>query len=225
MYKDIFYYKPLKDYEDIFFELLSKRGMTCEIQKGEFINPENFDYIYLVLDGEFNQLMHSKDGDEIIFFRITKGSIFGEEDFFDRRRTCIIYKALQNSKIKMINRSEIDMLLNDNPMLYRFFLQSTIMKNRIIMMEISNYKFNNSEGKLADFLIRLCYTEDVNIQEKQHISIVLTHKEISNRIGLNRATVTKLMNAFKKKKYIYTIGKEIIINDIEALKALTKIPI
>ena len=93
------------------------------------------------------------------------------------------------------------------------------------MMEISNYKFNDSEGKLADFLIRLYYTEDINMDMKKHISIVLTHEEIANRIGLNRTTVTKIMNKFKEKAYITISGKEIIINDIEALKSLTNIPI
>ena len=93
------------------------------------------------------------------------------------------------------------------------------------MMEISNFKFNDSEGKLADFLIRLYYTEDINMDMKKHISIVLTHEEIANRIGLNRATVTKIMTKFKEKAYITISGKEIIINDIEALKSLTNIPI
>lgn len=92
-------------------------------------------------------------------------------------------------------------------------------------MEISNYKFNDSEGKLADFLIRLYYTEDINMDMKKHISIVLTHEEIANRIGLNRATVTKIMNKFKEKAYITISGKEIIINDIDALKSLTNIRI
>ena len=225
MYKDIFDHKSQKELDNCFLEALSGCGMTCEIKKGEIINPDSSNYIFLVLEGEDNQLMYYKDGNEIIFFRITKGSIFGEEDFFDEKRTSVIYKALQNSTIKMISKNEIDIILESNPKLYRCFLQSMVIKNRMIMMEISNYKFNDSEGKLADFLIRLYYTEDINMDMKKHISIVLTHEEIANRIGLNRATVTKIMNKFKEKAYITISGKEIIINDIDALKSLTNIPI
>ena len=225
MYKDIFDHKSQKELDNCFLEALSGCGMTCEIKKGEIINPDSSNYIFLVLEGEVNQLMYSKDGNEIIFFRITKGSIFGEEDFFDEKRTSVIYKALQNSTIKMISKNEIDIILESNPKLFRCFLQSMVIKNRMIMMEISNYKFNDSEGKLADFLIRLYYTEDINMDMKKHISIVLTHEEIANRIGLNRTTVTKIMNKFKEEDYITISGKEIIINDIEALKSLTNIPI
>lgn len=151
MYKDIFDHKSQKELDNCFLEALSGCGMTCEIKKGEIINPDSSNYIFLVLEGEVNQLMYSKDGNEIIFFRITKGSIFGEEDFFDEKRTSVIYKALQNSTIKMISKNEIDIIFESNPKLYRCFLQSMVIKNRMIMMEISNYKFNDSEGKLADF--------------------------------------------------------------------------
>lgn len=47
--------------------------MTCEIKKGEIINPDSSNYIFLVLEGEVNQLMYSKDGNEIIFLESQKG--------------------------------------------------------------------------------------------------------------------------------------------------------
>lgn len=73
MYKDIFDHKSQKELDNCFLEALSGCGMTCEIKKGEIINPDSSNYIFLVLEGEVNQLMYSKDGNEIIFFRITKG--------------------------------------------------------------------------------------------------------------------------------------------------------
>ena len=70
MYKDIFDHKSQKELDNCFLEALSGCGMTCEIKKGEIINPDSSNYIFLVLEGEVNQLMYSKDGNEIIFFRI-----------------------------------------------------------------------------------------------------------------------------------------------------------
>lgn len=225
MYKKIFDHGVQKELEGFFINDLSEHGFIKNVKKGEIINPDNSDNIYIIFEGEFNQLMYSKDGDEIIFFRITKGSIFGEEDFFDERRTRIVYKALKNSKVSILNRNIIEGKLLENSSIYNYFIKSMIIKQRMTMMEISNYKFNDSMGKLADFLIRLYYTEDINMEFKKYISIILTHEEIANRIGLNRATVTKIIKNFKEKNYIKLNGREIIINDIEGLKKLTNIPI
>ncbi|MCT4508466.1 MAG: helix-turn-helix domain-containing protein [Tepidibacter sp.] len=93
------------------------------------------------------------------------------------------------------------------------------------MIELSNFKFNDSIGKLADFLVRLYYTEDININFKNYISIVLTHEEIANRIGLNRTTVTNVLKSFKDRDLIEVKDRKLIIKDIQGLKKLTNIPL
>ena len=169
--------------------------------------------------------MYSKNGDEIIFFRMSAGDIFGETDFFDNSRTFVMNKALRNAKVSIVNREILEAKLMEFPNMYNYFLKAIIRKQRMIMMELSNFKFNDSIGKLADFLVRLYYTEDININSKNYISIVLTHEEIANRIGLNRTTVTNGLKIFKDRNLIEVKDRKLIIRDIEGLKNLTNIPI
>lgn len=223
MYERIFDHNMQMQLNDFFINEISHLGKMISVKKGQIINPKGANNIYLVIEGELNELMYSINGDEIIFFRITRGSIFNEEDFFDNNRTHIVYKAITNSKVSIVDRDTLEKLLYNNPNMYKYFLKSIILKQRLIMMEISNYKFNDSTGKVADFLIRLYFTEDKNIDSKNHISIILTHEEIANRVGLNRATVTKIINNFKSQDIIYTREREIIINDIEKLIKLSNL--
>ncbi|CAH2214398.1 Crp/Fnr family transcriptional regulator [Tepidibacter aestuarii] len=225
MYKKIFDQETQKEMDSFFLNDLSRYGKIETLRKGQVINQKSPDNIYIILEGEFNQIMYSKNGDEIIFFRMTAGDIFGETDFFDNSRTFVMHKVLKNAKVSIISREILEAKLIEFPNMYNYFLKSVIRKQRMIMMELSNFKFNDSTGKLADFLVRLYYTEDININFKNYISIVLTHEEIANRIGLNRTTVTNGLKIFKDRNLIEVKDRKLIIKDIEGLKNLTNIPI
>ncbi|QXM07048.1 Crp/Fnr family transcriptional regulator [Crassaminicella indica] len=223
MYEKIFDLDVQKKMDVFFMDELAKHGKIEIFQKGQIINPMHPDYIYVILAGEVNQVMYSRNGDEIIFYRITEGSIFGEIDFFDRNRTFVVNKAVTQCKLSVINREAVENQLKKYPKIYEYFLMSIIRKYRMIMLELANFQFNDSVGKLADFFTRLYYTENIN--EKNNISIVLTHEEIANRIGLNRITVTNGIKLFKDRNLIEIKDRKIVIKDIEGLKKLTNIPI
>jgi len=98
MYEKIFDQDIQREMDNFFINNLSGYGKIETLKKGQVINQKNPDNIYIILEGEFNQIMYSKNGDEIIFFRMTAGDIFGETDFFDNSRTFVMYKALKNAK-------------------------------------------------------------------------------------------------------------------------------
>jgi CRP-like cAMP-binding protein len=223
MYEKIFDLDVQKKMDIFFMEELSKCGRIEIFQKGQIINPNHPNHIYIILEGEVNQVMYSRNGDEIIFYRITEGSIFGEIDFFHKNRTFVVNKAVTKCKISVVTRDIVEYKLKKYPKIYEYFLMSIITKYRMVMLELANFQSNDAMGKLADFFIRLYYTENIN--KKNNISIVLTHEEIANRIGLNRITVTNSIKLFKEKDLIEMKDRKIIIKDIEGLKNLTNIPI
>ena len=223
MHEKIFDLDVQKNMDVFFINKLAKYGKIETFKKGQIINPNNPDNIYIILKGEVNQGMYSKSGDEIIFYRITEGSIFGEIDFFDKSRTFVVNKAITKGKISVLNREVVELKLKEYPEIYHYFLTSIIRKYRMIMLELANFQFNDSIGKLSDFLVRLYYTENINL--KNNISIVLTHEEIANRIGINRITVTNGIKLLKDKNLIEIKDRKITIKDIESLKKLTNVPI
>ncbi|WP_129600255.1 Crp/Fnr family transcriptional regulator [Anaerophilus nitritogenes] len=223
MYEKIFDQDIEKKMGNFFVQDLARYGKIETFKKGELINPNHPDNIYIIVKGEVNQVMYSKKGDEIIFYRMTEGSIFGEIDFFDQNRTFVVIKAVTDGILSVVNREIVENKIKENPEIYHYFLSSIIRKYRIVTVELANFQFNDSLGKLADFFIRLYCTESIN--SKNNISIVLTHEEIANRIGLNRITVTNGIKVFKYKGFIEIKDRKIIIKDIEGLKTLTNIPI
>ena len=177
MYEHIFDQEVQKKMDDFFLKNLASHGKLINFKKGEIIKQEDFESIYILLEGELNQIMHSKEGDEIIFFRVVKGNIFGEMAFFDQSSTFAVNKAVTKGSISVVNRRFVESKLREDPQIYHYFL----------------------------------------------ISIILTHEEIANRLGLNRITVTNTMNQFRDRGLIDIENRKIIIKDIDTLRKMTNI--
>ena len=166
--------------------------------------------------------MFSKKGSTITFFRLFRGNIFGEIDFFDSERAFVTNKTVTSCKIATIGRDLVESKLKEDVRLYEYFLTSIVKKYRIIMLELANHKFNDSIGKIADFFVRLYYTEDEN--HREDINVLFTQEEVANRVGLNRVTVTRAIKFFKENDLIEVKNRRIKIKNIEGLKALTDLP-
>lgn len=223
MYDALFDQELQREMDAFFLETFEGLGKIQWFEKGVTIDPPGRDQIYLVLEGELNQQMYSKKGSTITFYRLFKGNIFGEIDFFDSSRTFVMNKTVTSCKIATINRVIIEAYLKENSQLYEYFLTSIVKKYRIIMLELANHKFNDSIGKMADFFIRLYYTEEKS--DRTMIDVLFTQEEVANRVGLNRVTVTKAMKYFKDNDLIEVANRKVVIKDIEGLKKLTDVPI
>lgn len=222
MYESLFDQSLQRKMDAFFLSTFEGAGKIKWYEKGVIIDPPDRDQIFLVLEGQLNQQMFSKKGGTITFFRLFRGNIFGEIDFFDSERTFVTNKTVSSCKIATINRELVESKLKENVRLYEFFLTSIVKKYRIIMLELANHKFNDSIGKMADFFVRLYYTEDEN--HREDIDVLFTQEEVANRVGLNRVTVTRALKYFKENGLVEVNNRRIKIKDIEGLKALTDLP-
>ena len=201
---------------------MSKLGTIREIKKNEIIDPDTADQVYIVLSGSFKQALYSAEGDEITFFRLRCGTVFGEMDYFDGMRTCVITKAVENSRVSVLCRQVLEAELMKDPSIYRQFMHSVIRKYRIVMLELADVKFNDSLGKLAHTIIRLAYVTKHHSQDDtsiQKVHIAITHDELASRTASNRSTITNGLKTFKNKGLIAIKDRHIVILDIEGLKS------
>lgn len=128
MYSKLFNQELQEKMTQYFIHDLSVHGRIRAFEKNEVINPKDADHIYIVLDGHLSQILYSEDGKEITFFRLDRGTIFGEMDFFDGERTCIITKAITACAVSVIPRPIVERELLKKPELYNHFIHSIIRK-------------------------------------------------------------------------------------------------
>lgn len=224
MYRELFDLNLQKEMTSFFLNHLSKLGTHRFYKKNEEINPHHADEICIVIEGTLKQILYNIDGNEICFFRLPKGTIYGEMDYFDGYRTCVITKALHNSTVSAIHRNVLEKELEKNPRIYRYFIHSITRKYRLVMLKMADDKFNDSVGKIASTLLRFAAMQEGNLKNNIIIEYeyTYTHQELAKYLGCSRITVTNVLNFFRENDLIGIQNKHIVIKNIEGLKQYIK---
>lgn len=221
MYDKLFNQELQNQMTNYFTHHLSVLGRIKAFEKNEIIDPEDADHIYIVLDGDLNQILYSEDGKEIIFYRLERGNVFGEMDFFDGFRTCVVTKAMSACAISIVSRDIVEQEMAKQPDIYKHFIHSIVRKYRIVMLEFSDTRFNDSLGKIAHLLLRLSHTtakDGIKQEDNNIINLSFTHEELASRINANRSTITNGLNKLKDMEVITLDGKQISIINYEKLR-------
>jgi len=224
LYRELFDLELQKEMTSFFLNHLSKLGKFRPYKKGEEINPNHADEICIVIKGSLKEVLYSTDGDEICFFRLPKGTICGEMDYFDGYRTCVIIKAIENSLVSAVHRDVLEEELQKNIKLYRYFIHSITRKYRLLMLKMADDKFNDSIGKLASTLLRFAAMQEGELKENTIIEYyyTYTHEELAKYLGCSRITVTNVLNYFKENNLIDVRNRHIVLKNIEGLKQYVK---
>ncbi|WDV45064.1 Crp/Fnr family transcriptional regulator [Clostridiaceae bacterium M8S5] len=201
---------------NFFANELSKKGSIKKYKKKEYITHCTSDSIYIVISGQITQIIISNTGDEVCLFRLQRGTILGEMNFFEGQHTEVIAKVIEDCEISLISKAVLENELLKHPEIYRYFMHSIIRKYRILMLNIADYNFNNAIGKVANCLLRLAHTSKFRYKSTKSIDSIefkITHEELANRIGCNRTTVTNAINKFRSESLIEIDKKRIIIKN------------
>lgn len=75
------------------------------------------------------------------------------------------------------------------------------------------------EQKLARFFVPLCTMRN-GCRAPIHLALDLTHEDISQRIGVSRETVTRLLSRFKKRGILNLTRSMLTIFNLDALKRI-----
>lgn len=222
MYRELFDPVNQEMMTKYFAEVLAPKGMIKTFKKNTLIDPLDAEHVYIVLSGECRQGLVSMDGCERTFFRLTRGTIFGEMDYFDGDRTCEITYVTQKSEVSIVSKSVLEAALEENPKIYRYFIHSITRKYRLLMLQIADMRFNDSIGIIASALLRIgSMQEGCDLTERTMIEHQYTHEELANNLGLSRPTVTSSLCYMKDKGLISIEDRHIVIEKVEEIRALT----
>lgn len=165
-------------------------------QKGDIV-----DEIYFVSKGKVRTYCLNKSGDEITLFYINENHLIGIE-------------AIANIPIRKINVDSVtDVVLysiDANILLENCIKNNVSLQNlmgffitKITMLSdyICCTRFLKNDEKLAYFLYSNCPSDGGVVQ--------YTHEQIASVTGMNRVSVTRILNSFAEKKLISQHYKEI----------------
>ncbi|MED4730934.1 Crp/Fnr family transcriptional regulator [Aneurinibacillus migulanus] len=205
------------------YTYFEQAGNGVRIQAGEhiYMQGEQANRLYLIKKGRVRVYYISADGEELTLEIVEKGRIFGESSF--------LYQSTRQTTVDAVNGVElVSCTLED---LYPYLSQSKELTLILFQLlsntcwhlshQLKRSTFYDRYEKVASFLLdETAYpNKDKAISEN---CIPYSHEELAVCLGLNRVTVTKVLNDFKQKGWINLQYKKVIILNRKALSALIK---
>ncbi|AAK76828.1 Crp/Fnr family transcriptional regulator (plasmid) [Clostridium acetobutylicum] len=164
---------------------------------------------YYLKEGRVQVFVNSTDGLEKILAIYKKGEIFGEASFFDGFPRMSSAKTFSDSEIININKSDIMLYFQKEPLLALNFIELLSKKVRMLSNEIDSISFLPAEKRIAQYLL--------NVSLSNNCSINCTHEDIGKAVGVSRVTVSRTLNKFSQYQWINTKYKKILILNKNAL--------
>ncbi len=215
MYKAFFDMDRDRVMKKVFLDI-SKQGIIKKYPKNSIIEIQDKKF-YIVIKGRICYSFYSIEGGEKIFYFVSGGGVFGELEYFEECRSELVVKVTRDSEISILDEEQLEQIFLENPEIYRYIIYNLTRKLRILMSVMVNMTFGDSNGKVADTLVRWFYQEGSIGDQDVKIRKRFTHEEISKILGCSRATVTKALSEFQDKNLIKINGDQITIKDIEGL--------
>ena len=119
-----------------------------------------------------------------------------------------------------VPQAELDELLQANVGVAYPFARTLITRRRDLETKVEQLIFKDVGSKLAELLLRLGTEHGVENKKGLVLGLKITHQEMANLIGSTRETVSLTLSQFKRKGFIATEGRKVILADTEGLRAL-----
>lgn len=171
-----------------------------------YMQEDSSNNLYLILKGRVRVYLISKDGQEITLDIIEKGQIFGESSFLLNTSRPVCVSAIDEVELVSCNLENMYPVILESKELTLAIMRLLSATNDHLTNQVKKAYFYNRHEKIAAFLLE---------QNKKTISY--SHEEIASLTGLNRVTVTKILNDFHRFEMINIAYRKITITNREAL--------
>jgi len=142
----------------------------------------------------------SKQGKEAVVAMLGPGEFFGEGCLIGQARRLATAKAMIESEVMRVSKSEMIRVLHEEPTFGELFMAHLLTRNSRVEEDLVDQLFNSSEQRLARTLLLLA-----NFGKEggpQPIAHRISQETLAEIIGTTRPRVSHFMNKFRKLGFI-----------------------
>ena len=178
------------------------------------------DAVYFVNGGRLKVSKVTRDGKELTLAYRVPGEIFGELCLVEGGPREEMAEAMENALISVVDRAVFEQILVKEGAMGARLVKVVARRRRDVENKIEQLIFKDVNAKLAELLLRLGDEYGTEDSRGTLVSLKITHQEMANLIGSTRETVSLTLSQFKKRGFIHSEGRKVIIADRDGLKAL-----
>ncbi len=177
--------------------------------KGQIIHLEGEDcrFIDIILEGKVSVQKIDEEGNVLIINTFNKGDAIGVNLIFSTRNDYPFnVMAASQTTILHLSKGSILDLCKCNQVFMAHLLESISDRSLILTDKINSIAMKTLRQKILDFL-ELEYIE----QNSDAIKLPMTKKEMAEKFGVQRTSLSRELNKMKKENLINYNSKEIIL--------------
>lgn len=188
------------------------------IKKGEVIFEEGeaINGVYCVKDGICKLSKLSANGKDQIVKIVVKGELLGQRALVSDENSNLQAIALNDMEVCFIPKSEILSDLQKNTAFTFDVLKKMAQDLKEADDVIVNMAQKSVRQRLAETLIYI--NDSFGTNPDGTLSVLLSREDFANIVGTATESIIRVLSQFKKEGLIATIGKQIIIEDLQELK-------
>jgi CRP-like cAMP-binding protein len=201
---------------------LAERVEMREVRRRDvvYLPGDPGDSVFIVNGGRVKISKVTRDGKALTLSYCGPSELFGETCLVDGGPRQEMAEAMENAMITEISRGDFERLLQNNAQLGLQMTRILAARRRDIENKLETLVFRDVTSKLAELLLSLAEEYGVDDARGTLVALKITHQELANLIGSTRETVSLTLSQFKKKSWIATEGRKVIISDPASLRAL-----
>jgi len=176
--------------------------------------------VHFIASGRVKVSKVTRDGKELTLAYRSGGEFFGETCLLEGGPREEMVEAMETTTTLEVDRTALDHVLAGQAQVAYPFARALIGRWRSLQTKVEQLVFKDVGSKLAELLLRLGSEHGVEHRRGMVLGLKITHQEMANLIGSTRETVSLTLSQFKRKGYIHTEGRKVILADREALRSL-----
>lgn len=195
-------------------------AVVREVERGTvlFIQGEDCDRFYFVLDGWVRLFRQTADGSEVTIALFTKGESLAEAAMLAGGRFPVSGVAADHARLLVVPRSGFLRQLERNPALCRSLLASLSVRLHGFVKQIEQISHRSTVKRLAAFLLRLT---DVD-EGAAIVTLPMDKTLVAARLGMQPESLSRSF-ARLRRHGVETKGGEVHVRDVAELRALVQI--
>ncbi|MBE1443101.1 Crp/Fnr family transcriptional regulator [Paenibacillus sp. OAS669] len=204
----------MKEEEEVLTGLFAQYGTARHYRKNELIFREDEESrdIYWVRCGLVKISQSAKEGQGITLFLRFEGEMFGAAEVLTGQRRQRFARCILDSEVLYVPADEFRSLMLSRP---EIMYAVTVSNARRLLDTQRHTEMLISKPvpwRLAHFLLRLGERQGNEL----HVSLPLSHEEISFIVGCSRQTVTETLNRWNEQGIVHYGKKRIRIQEPDA---------
>jgi CRP/FNR family cyclic AMP-dependent transcriptional regulator len=201
---------------------LSENVEMREIRRREviYLSGDPGESLFFVNGGRVKISKVTRDGKALTLSYCGPSELFGEACLVDGGPRSEMAEATENAMVTEIERNDFDKLMQSHAQLGCAMTKLLAQRRRDMENKLETLVFRDVTSKLAEQLLQLADEYGVEDSRGTLVALKITHQELANLIGSTRETVSLTLSQFKRKNFIRTDGRKVIIADSKSLRAL-----